>query len=108
MSDRIEIVENINKGSFSTVYHAIDKSQPKPIDVALKILNLNSYGQSKSSVTSFFLREAYGISKLKHPNIVKMLDDGSVLSEEIHRVCFHSDEKNAGNGDRADNRYNIY
>ena len=71
-----ELGEKIGKGSYSVVYRAVDRHNTPPVDVAIKIFELESYKEVESSTQSFLLREAYEMSKLDHPNIVKMLDFG--------------------------------
>ncbi len=76
-----EIITDLGSGSFSTVYHAIDRANDG--DVALKVFDTAKYEPLSVSFNACFLREAYEMSKLDHPNIVKLLDFGK------HQTSFY-------------------
>ena len=67
----------MGSGGNSIVYRAIDRDKPDSEPVAFKMFNTGVYQEiDSSSIDAFFLREAYGMSKLNHPNVVKLLDFG--------------------------------
>ncbi len=69
---KYKIIKTLGKGGFSIVYLAED-STTKQL-VALKVLDSANIHQKHISQ---FLREAYGLSLLDHPNIVTLIDFGS-------------------------------
>lgn len=71
-----ELIKELDKGSYSTVYRAIDRIKVDAIEVALKIIDMSVYDGINTSFNAHFLREAYELSKLEHPNIVKFFDFG--------------------------------
>lgn len=71
-----EIIDDLGTGGYSTVHRAIDRRSVDGTAVAIKLFESDAYRQINSSFNSFFLREAYQMSKLNHPNIVKFLDFG--------------------------------
>ncbi len=75
---RYEIVERLGSGSFGVVYHARDIRDENRRDVALKIFDLPPSKISDQKFMALFLREAYGLSRLDNPNIVKLYDFGTV------------------------------
>ena len=73
-----KILARLGEGANSIVFRAINNSDEKTEEVALKVFNVTAYQHVDTSFDAFFLREAYGLSKLRHPNIVKMLDFGKI------------------------------
>jgi serine/threonine protein kinase len=73
-ANRYNIKSLLGKGGDSTVYHAVDISKNPEEDVALKIIKVKEDAQALSPQ---FERETTGLSKLDHPNIVKLLEHGS-------------------------------
>ncbi len=74
---RYEVIEKLGKGSFSNVYHARDISTKPHKDVALKVFDLPPSSLNDQKFMALFLREAYGLSKLDFPSIVKLYDFGT-------------------------------
>jgi serine/threonine-protein kinase len=72
---RYEIVRELGRGGNSHVYLALDKSINPPVEVALKVSPPPI--RDKKFIPKF-LREAFQLSRLDHPNIVKLLDFGNV------------------------------
>lgn len=70
---RYRIMSLLGKGGDSTVYRALDTSQSPQKDVALKIIKVKEDIQTASMQ---FDREVDGLSRLEHPNIVKLIDHG--------------------------------
>ena len=79
---RYEVVREIGSGGFSNVYHAKDTGSDRPREVALKIFEVSASMQNDQEFIATFLREAYGLSKLDNPNIVKLYDFG-------HTGCYY-------------------
>jgi len=72
--NKYKIKSLLGKGGDSTVYHAINTETSPEIDVALKILRLR---KDADNFTQQFERETSELSRLDHPNIVKLLDHGN-------------------------------
>ncbi|MCK5845283.1 MAG: protein kinase, partial [Victivallales bacterium] len=72
-ADRYRIVSLLGKGGDSTVYRAVDTAGDGETHVALKIIKVKEDMQVASPQ---FDRETSGLSRLDHPNIVKLLDHG--------------------------------
>lgn len=69
---RFQIREKLGDGGFGDVYQAYDPRLDR--DVALKVLKEKDPGER---VMQRFFREARAAARLKHPNIVGVLDSGS-------------------------------
>lgn len=72
---RYEIVRELGRGGNSCVYLALDKSTDPPVKVALKV---SPPPISDKKFIPKFLREAFQLSRLDHPNIMKLLDFGNI------------------------------
>ncbi len=68
---RYQVVEPIGQGGVGTVYRARDRAGAD--DVAIKVLQPRLVG---TKVERRFLREADVMSRLNHPNVVRVLDIG--------------------------------
>ncbi len=68
-----QIVEQIGKGGMAMVYKAYQPSLDR--DVAIKILP-TYYAEQDESFLKRFQREARAIAKLRHPNILMVMDYG--------------------------------
>ena len=75
-SEKYRIVCDLDSGGFSDVYYAYDISKRPPVEVAIKIFDLDVDKQGKRESMALFLREAYCLSKLDHPNIIQIHDFG--------------------------------
>ena len=76
-ADKFRIISELDAGGFSRVYHAFDMVSELHTEVALKIFQLSTNDQRKNrECMALFLREAYCLSKLDHPNIIQILDFG--------------------------------
>ena len=61
------------------VYCALDMNQDPPHKVAIKLFRLSPKSeQIKRECMALFLREAYNLSKLNHPNIIQIHDFGHI------------------------------
>lgn len=69
---RYEIRGEIGRGAMGAVYRAYDLKNER--DVAIKVL-LRGF-QTRPEILERFRREARTLARLKHPNIVRVLDDG--------------------------------
>ena len=68
-----QIVEQIGRGGMATVYKAYQPSLDR--DVAVKVLP-PFYAEQDESFITRFRREARAIAKLRHPNILMVMDFG--------------------------------
>ncbi len=76
-ADRYEVIEKLGSGSFADVYHAKDITIKPPLEVALKVFKLPPEDLADQQFMALFLREAYGLSRLNNPNIVKLHNFGT-------------------------------
>ncbi len=67
------LVEKVGKGGMATVYKAFQVSLNR--DIAIKVLS-PYYAELDSSFRPRFAREAQAIAKLRHPNILLVIDFG--------------------------------
>ena len=72
IDDRYELLELLGQGGVSRVYRATDRADNST--VALKLLHAKYLGEGR--VRRRFMREARAFERLKHPNIVRMIDYG--------------------------------
>ena len=79
---RYEVMGEIGDGGFSNVYQAKDIGCDTHNAVALKVFEVPPPMQKDQDFMPTFLREAYGLSKLDNPNIVKLYDFG-------HTICYY-------------------
>lgn len=84
-----QIVEQIGKGGMASVYRAYQPSLDR--DVAIKVLP-PYYAQQDESFLQRFKREARAVAKLRHPNILMVMDYG----EEGDLVYIVMEYVNAG------------
>ena len=76
-AEKYEIIGELDSGGFAKVYHARDMESNSRPEVALKIFELSTKDQQKKrECMALFLREAYCLSKLDHPNIIQIHDFG--------------------------------
>ncbi len=77
IAGRYEVVNRLGSGGTSMVFHARDVKQVPPLEVALKLYDLGYMEMfGAADRRQRFLREAYQLSRMDHPNIVKLLDFG--------------------------------
>ena len=76
LADQYEIAEEVGRGGTAHVFRARDLR--RQADVALKVLR----PEFAAAVTKLrFLREIELVSSLEHPNVLPLLDSGSVGGE---------------------------
>ncbi len=73
---RYKLLDKIGEGGFGSVYLANDVHEQAEQKVSLKIFESALGDGNNDRFLSYFLREAYGLSKLDHPNIVKLINFG--------------------------------
>ncbi len=71
---RYEIVGTLGSGGYGTVYLANDRRATADARVALKVFHSDRV--RREGFIPRFLREAYAHSRMRHPNIVRLLDFG--------------------------------
>ena len=71
--NRYESQGLLGKGGFGCVYLALDHSKSVPQKVALKLYSVED---QDTTFRSRFLQEAFQLSRINHPNIVRLLDFG--------------------------------
>ena len=74
LADKYRIVKRIGRGSAGAVYRAVQENVNR--EVAIKVLSVDM--AERAEMIERFRREAYNISRLKHPNTVTLFDYGSV------------------------------
>ncbi len=75
-SGKYEILRKLGKGGVSEVFYARQLYKEPGAFVALKIFEPSLEKRNDKESMSLFLREAYSLSKLDHPNIMKLYDFG--------------------------------
>ena len=76
-ADRYKFLNQLDSGGFSVVYCALDLSHNPPRKVAIKLFDPSPKNDDiKRECMALFLREAYNLSKLNHPNIIQIYDFG--------------------------------
>ncbi|MFT2112211.1 protein kinase domain-containing protein [Marinomonas sp. 2405UD68-3] len=86
VSDEYELNQQIGQGGFGVVYKAVYKKTGQ--NVAIKFLHLakQSDGKNRQRQIARFERESDFVSKLSHPNIVRLLDKGSINDTNVYSV----------------------
>ena len=78
-ANKYKILSQLDSGGFSVVFAALDTTKDPPLEVALKVSKLsNKNEETKRECMALFLREAYTLTKLKHPNIIQIHDFGHI------------------------------
>ena len=76
---KYKLLSQLDSGGFSVVYSALDMTKSPPMQVAVKLFELSSENEeTKRECMALFLREAYTLSKLNHPNIIQIHDFGHI------------------------------
>ncbi len=78
---KYKILKKLGTGGFSRVFLAEDITTTPPLEVAVKILEVKAAINSRLDPLPLFLREAYGLSKLNHPNIIRFHHFGECHSQ---------------------------
>jgi serine/threonine protein kinase len=86
LDDRYRVVSELGRGGFGVVYRGIQINTGQT--VAIKVLHLNKRSTDSNGQAGIerFRREMQVISKLKHPNIVRLIDTGSLPDGELYTV----------------------
>ena len=77
--DRYKCLHHIGEGGMASVYLAIDLKLNRK--VAIKIMH--HHMRKKEDLRERFRREAYSVSKLKHPNVLEIYDFSGDKSEDL-------------------------
>ena len=85
-SDAYQLIEKIGEGGFASVYRAVLLKTGQ--EVAIKFLNINTDfdAEKKQRYIDRFERETLLVSKLQHPNIVRLLDKGRSNDHLLYAV----------------------
>ena len=75
-AEKYKILKELDSGGFSDVYLAEDVTLEVPQKIAIKLFELKVGDGERRECMALFLREAYCLSKLNHPNIIQILDFG--------------------------------
>lgn len=86
LEDRFEILDTIGEGGYGIVFKAQQTSTEQP--VAIKVLQSNKLADPKKrrSEVGRFEREMKVIARLKHPNIVRLIDSGHLEDGALFTV----------------------
>ncbi len=86
VSEEYELNQQIGQGGFGVVYKAVYKKTGQ--DVAIKFLHLakQSDGKNRQRQIARFERESDFVCQLSHPNIVRLLDKGSINDTNVYSV----------------------
>jgi serine/threonine-protein kinase len=79
LGDKYRIVELLGKGGFAAVYRAVDTTLDR--EVAIKVLDPLLLGDP--TFVNRFQREAKAVARLKHPNIVGVLEIGEYQGQHF-------------------------
>ncbi|WP_191602722.1 protein kinase domain-containing protein [Marinomonas algicola] len=85
-SDEYTLERQIGQGGFGVVYHATHQKTNQ--SVAIKFLHLEKHADDKDRQRQIarFERECDFVCQLSHPNIVRLLDKGSVNNTNVFSV----------------------
>jgi serine/threonine protein kinase len=92
LSERYELLEILGIGGFATVWKAYDEGEHSNGVVAIKILH-EHYSKDESQ-RNYFFRGARTMSKLKHPNIVRVIEPEARHEKYFYFVMEFIDGKN--------------
>jgi serine/threonine protein kinase len=86
LRDRWEVVDRLGQGGMGTVYMARDLnlstlSEKKKAAVVKELRDDFIRGEDKEKAKEFFMREVHVLADLDHPNIVRVLDQFSIINE---------------------------
>lgn len=86
LRDRWEVVDRLGQGGMGTVYMARDLnlstlSEKKKAAVVKELRDDFIRGEDKEKAKEFFMREVHVLADLDHPNIVRVLDQFSVIDQ---------------------------
>jgi serine/threonine protein kinase len=98
--DRYSIIDRIAGGGMATIYRAMDERLDRVVCVKLLRVELEGSGSTSGGAVykatySHFLREALALSKLQHPNTLRIYDFGYL--EDGQRPFQISEFLDAGN-----------
>lgn len=91
---RWEVVDRLGQGGMGTVYMARDLnlstlSEKKKAAVVKELRDDFIRGEDKEKAKEFFMREVHVLADLDHPNIVRVLDQFSVIDERTKEEKYY-------------------
>ena len=92
--DRYRAVEHIANGGHSVVYLGRDERLARPVCIKVFMRYPGDPGISQTSY-EHFVQEAFALSRLTHPNTLRIYDFGHLAGDPAHdedRIPFHISE----------------
>lgn len=83
--DRYKVIKEIPGGNMSQVLLCIDYNQDEESEVVIKLFNKHS--SEDDLLKRSFFREVENLERLKHSNIVKMLDKNKDDKLNAYYIC---------------------
>ncbi|VAW57783.1 Adenylate cyclase / Guanylate cyclase [hydrothermal vent metagenome] len=90
-SDTYQLLEKIGEGGFGEVYKAIQSTTNQTVAIKFLMLNAVFDEDKKKRYIDRFERETLLVSRLQHPNIVRLLDKGRNDSDLLYAVFEYVD-----------------
>jgi len=90
-SDAYQLLEKIGEGGFGEVYKAIQSTTNQTVAIKFLMLNAVFDEDKKKRYIDRFERETLLVSRLQHPNIVRLLDKGRNDSDLLYAVFEYVD-----------------
>lgn len=90
-SDTYQLLEKIGEGGFGQVFKAKQITTGQYVAIKFLTLNIEFDGDKKRRYIDRFEREILLVSRLHHPNIVRLLDKGRVDTDLLYAVFEYVD-----------------
>lgn len=86
LDGRYELIEVLGKGAYGMVYKARQISTGQPVAIKVLLEEKLQFSANASIEHARFQREMELIARLKHPNIVRLIDTGSLGERGLYMV----------------------